>query len=142
MNGSQGPSTLLFPELLSREELLSLLKAKFTKIGAHKLKVDRFSDDELLDYARKFLMPRSQRPEVRESQSASSAGAEKSKGKRVFTNGHAPPTTHYRRSDNDSRKQSTFDGGGQESLKRTLDCTPEAVELPKRPRKHSPIRFP
>ncbi|KHN87738.1 hypothetical protein Tcan_12215 [Toxocara canis] len=127
----------MFPELIRREELLSLLKAKFAKMGARMVKVDRCSDDELIDYARRFLIPKPQRPEMHENQHSSSF-MRRCRGevtdnctlKRYQSEGnpvHAVPTT---------------DEMAHHASKRFVEANGEATQPPKRRRKHSPIRFP
>lgn len=61
ISGEPSTSTLLFPELILRDELAAILKAKLNKIGANVTKVDRMSEDELLNQAKKLVMPRPQR---------------------------------------------------------------------------------
>lgn len=58
---------VLFPELLSHETLVKILKHKFGKINANPYRIERWDDNELIDYAKRFLMPKPQR-ECRENQ--------------------------------------------------------------------------
>lgn len=54
-------STCLFPDLMTREEIVAILKHKFRRIGVHASKVGKLTDDELLEQFKKFAMPKPQR---------------------------------------------------------------------------------
>lgn len=54
-------STLLFPDLMTRDELVAILKHKFKRIGVNTSKIGKCTDDELLEQFKKFAMPKPQR---------------------------------------------------------------------------------
>ncbi|VDK85733.1 unnamed protein product [Litomosoides sigmodontis] len=54
-------STCLFPDLMTRDEILAVLKHKFRRIGVHTSNIGKLSDDELLEQFKKFAMPKPQR---------------------------------------------------------------------------------
>ncbi|VDM09090.1 unnamed protein product [Wuchereria bancrofti] len=56
-------STLLFPDLMTRDELITLLKYKFKRIGINTSKLVKLTDVELLEQFKKFAMPKPQRKE-------------------------------------------------------------------------------
>ncbi|KAL3995655.1 hypothetical protein ACH3XW_26750 [Acanthocheilonema viteae] len=56
-------STFLFPDLMTRDELVAILKRKFRRIGVNTNKIGKLTDDELLQQFKKFTMPKPQRKE-------------------------------------------------------------------------------
>uniref|UniRef100_A0A0R3RRU9 LEM domain-containing protein n=1 Tax=Elaeophora elaphi TaxID=1147741 RepID=A0A0R3RRU9_9BILA len=54
-------STWLFPDLMTREELVAVLKHKFKRIGVNIGRVSKLADDELLEGFKRFAMPKPQR---------------------------------------------------------------------------------
>lgn len=54
-------STFLFPDLMTRDELISILKYKFRRIGVNTGKINKLTDDELLKKFKKIAMPKPQR---------------------------------------------------------------------------------
>uniref|UniRef100_A0A8R1U377 Ashwin n=1 Tax=Onchocerca volvulus TaxID=6282 RepID=A0A8R1U377_ONCVO len=59
------PSTsmLLFPDLMTRDELIAILKYKFKRMNVNTSKISKLTDDELLEQFKKFVMPKPQRKE-------------------------------------------------------------------------------
>ncbi|VDK61984.1 unnamed protein product [Gongylonema pulchrum] len=54
-------SSLLFPELISHADLVSVLKRKLSRLGANASRVEKLTTDELLEQVKKFVMPKPQR---------------------------------------------------------------------------------
>ncbi|EFO25793.2 hypothetical protein LOAG_02688 [Loa loa] len=126
-------STLLFPDLLTRDELVTILKHKFKRIGVNTSKIIKLTNDELLEQFKKFAMPKPQRKacisrnglnnfenikDSNNSEEVENSGSVCSKVNAI--NGQR--TTVYR--------------------KRCNTSSTEHHSAVKNSRKHSPIRFP
>lgn len=126
-------SVVLFPELLTRESLVKILKRKFHKINANSNKIDRWNDDEVLEFSKRFLVPKPQRQKrnnVNEEQWIANGGGELL---------NCSPKT-----DINANKLIVRESGKSveelKCLKRKSDMEVKTPETKKS--RHSPIRFP
>ncbi|KAK6105035.1 Developmental family protein [Brugia pahangi] len=135
-------STLLFPDLMTRDELLTLLKYKFKRIGINTSKLVKLTDVQLLEQFKKFAMPKPQRKEcIPENSHNKMSNIKDSEDSRKISmnelmisesvcnraksiNGWR--TTAYGKRCNDNSSSSSI----------------EHHNMAKNARKHSPIRFP
>uniref|UniRef100_A0A915Q0P5 Ashwin n=1 Tax=Setaria digitata TaxID=48799 RepID=A0A915Q0P5_9BILA len=131
-------TTLLFPELMSREELIDILKQKFQRAGINAGKIEKFTDDELLGQFKKFAMPKPQRKmcstdHVVDScrNNRNSNDSQKLSVDKIENSG-----TVRNRVNSNSRQRTTVFG------KRHNSSSTEYHPAEKNTRKHSPIRFP
>uniref|UniRef100_A0A0N5A9L4 Ashwin n=1 Tax=Syphacia muris TaxID=451379 RepID=A0A0N5A9L4_9BILA len=123
-------SVVLFPELLRRETLIKILKYKLQKISANSIEIDRFNDDELLDFSRRFLVPKPQR-----QHGSKNIGIDDQKNTTLIS-----CTQQCNRSDSKLGTKTAMNFSNCKTLKRKSDS--EVSPTCKRRLKHSPIRYP
>ncbi|CAG9539923.1 unnamed protein product [Cercopithifilaria johnstoni] len=135
-----GPSTsiFLFPDLMTRDELVAILKHKFRRIGVNINKIGKLTDDELLEQFKKFAMPKPQREGC-----ISYNSLNRFKNIKDSNNSGEVSVAKLEHSGSICRKinpinkrRTTVDG------KRLSTNSIECHSAEKNARKHSPIRFP
>ncbi|KAM3718474.1 High-affinity glutamine permease [Dirofilaria immitis] len=132
------PSTsmLLFPDLMTRDELIAIFKYKFKRINVNTSKISKLTDEELLEQFKKFVMPKPQRKEYKTYHSLDnfknikdSNNSEKASMDKMENSGS------MRNKDSPINRRRTYE---KRHNTNSNDCYPAE----KYARKHSPIRFP
>ncbi|VDN03338.1 unnamed protein product [Thelazia callipaeda] len=130
-------SAVLFPDLMSRDELTAVLKVKFHRMGVKVLRLDKLSHDELLRQFKKYVMPKPQRKAPNFYCSTINRTGNR-------TNANDLRKMSLTKLQNSQMKQNKADFINGQKLcnrKQIAGCTENYRDV-KKARKHSPVRFP